>query len=83
MVDIISPTVAPADKPNPDTDAVVQFLKLFAPDGPWILAALKPAGGGPEVKTFGPDAEADARSWKDNATGSVMSLRVIGAGWST
>jgi hypothetical protein len=70
MADILSPTVVPADESNPDTDSAVQFLKQFAPDGPWILAAIKPeAGGGPQVKTFGPDTEAEARSWIEKHNG--------------
>ena len=64
------PAVAPAsDKPSPDTSSSIRFLKQFAPDGPWILAALKPGGGGPEVKTFKPDTESDALRWIEKHNG--------------
>ena len=65
MTEVLSPNATPV----PDTDAAIQFLKQFAPDGPWILAAMKPRGRGPEVKTFGPDTEAKARSWVEKHNG--------------
>jgi len=65
MTEVLSPNAAPV----PDTDAAIQFLKQFAPKGPWVLAAIRPEGGGPEVKTFGPDTEADARSWIEKHNG--------------
>jgi hypothetical protein len=31
---------AAADEPRPDTDAAVDFLRHFRPDGPWLLGSL-------------------------------------------
>ena len=71
MTEIASPDNpdVPVAAPEPDTDAALEFLQRFASDHPWVLAALKPEGGGPEVKTFEPKDEDEARRWINKHNG--------------
>ena len=55
--------------PTPNTDDAIKFLEMFAPTDHWVLAAIRPEGGGPEVKTFGVDTADDARAWIDSHNG--------------
>jgi hypothetical protein len=45
-----------------DTNAAINFLKSWLPEGPWLLSAKLPDGGF-TTKRFGPDTEAACRNW--------------------
>ena len=38
--------------PTPNTDAAVEFLSRWAPDGPWVLVAIEPDRKGIATRTF-------------------------------
>ncbi len=38
--------------PTPNTNAAIEFLKAFAPEGPWCLTAINPDRKGIETTTF-------------------------------
>ncbi len=46
-----------------DTDASVKFLQQFAPEGPWVLTAIKTDKKMLRGKTFNPGQEAALRKW--------------------
>ena len=48
---------------QPDTDASVDFLRLFAPEGPWALTAIVPDRGGIETLTFRPESVDAMKAW--------------------
>lgn len=53
-----------ASKPVPDTDASIDFLQKFRPQGPWPLVAIDPVKGRPLFgKTFKPDQIDEAKVW--------------------
>ncbi|HEV2546258.1 MAG TPA: phage/plasmid primase, P4 family [Stellaceae bacterium] len=51
-----------------DTAAAVDFLRRFAPDGPWTLTAIIP-NGYTETRTFALDAEKECAAWIDRHQG--------------
>lgn len=51
---------------RPNYDASIDFLRRFAPAGPWVLTAIQVDRKGIETRTFGPDDEAAARAWLED-----------------
>src|SRR5882672_3843517 len=47
----------------PDNEAVLSFLKMVYPDGPWLLSAIRPDRKSIDTKTFHPESEAELRAW--------------------
>ncbi len=47
----------------PRTDEAIDFLKKFRADGPWVLTAIKPAGGFTDTRTFYPKDEINLAAW--------------------
>ncbi len=47
----------------------VKFLRLMQPDGPWMLTAIKPDGGGIDTRTFTPGEVDKARQFIDGNDG--------------
>ena len=48
---------------EPDHQATVDFLYLWAPQGPWVLTAIHPDRKGTETATFRPKTEKKMRKW--------------------
>ena len=48
---------------EPDTGASVDFLRRFAPEGPWALTAIQPDRKAIETRTFRPETEDALRAW--------------------
>jgi len=48
---------------QPDPDASVDFLRQFAPEGPWALTAIVPDRRGIETRTFRPESEDAMKAW--------------------
>jgi hypothetical protein len=40
-----------------ETDKAIEFLRAWAPQGPWVLTAIKPDQGGTVTATFDPSCE--------------------------
>lgn len=58
--------------PQGNTDAAISFLRKIRGDGPWVLAAIDPAGGAPIVATFaGPGRIPAMRAWIDRFNGRL------------
>lgn len=49
---------------RPDTGAAIKFLKLYAPEGPWLLTKIVPDGR-IDTATFGPSSIEECRRWID------------------
>ncbi|RKZ20213.1 hypothetical protein DRQ50_00205 [bacterium] len=49
----------------------IEFLKLFHPEGYWVLTAIKVDRKGIETKTFTPKEEAAAKKWIDSRAGKA------------
>jgi len=60
----------PTEKPNPDTESAVQFLKQFAPNGTWVLNAIRPDRNGVTTDTFRPETEDQMRGWLKQYNGA-------------
>jgi len=54
---------------TPNNDAAIDFLRLYAPEGPWVLTAIDPGRKGIDTRTFRPSTEADCRSWLERHGG--------------
>ncbi len=52
-----------------DTSHALDFLKHWAPGGPWALTAIEPDTGKIETRTFQPDKEVQAATWLDRHQG--------------
>jgi hypothetical protein len=53
-----------------DSDQTIDFLKKWAPQGPWVLNAIDPdRKKGLVANTFGPDTEKEARAFVDHWNG--------------
>ena len=52
-----------------ETDKAIEFLRAWAPQGPWVLTAIKPDQGGTVTATFDPSCEDRARAWIDARNG--------------
>ena len=48
---------------SPRPDASIDFLKKWAPDGPWVLTAIKVDRKGIVTTTFRPGQEGELRAW--------------------
>ena len=48
---------------RPDPDASIEFLKRWAPDGPWVLVAILTSRKGITAQTFRPADEEALRAW--------------------
>lgn len=55
--------------PTPNTDAAIEFLQAFAPEGPWCLTAINPDRKGIKTKTFFPPEVDECRTWIDARNG--------------
>jgi hypothetical protein len=51
---------------RPNYQAAIEFLRLWAPDGPWILTAIQVDRKGIETKTFKPGDEAELLAWLED-----------------
>ncbi len=51
------------------TDAAVEFLHGWAPEGPWVLTAVRADRKGIETRTFRPEGEVYLRTWLDTHNG--------------
>ena len=51
------------EQPRPHPEATIDFLKKWAPDGPWVLTAIFAERKGTATATFRPDDEAELRAW--------------------
>lgn len=62
----------PVVDPTPNTDAALEFLRAFAPNGPWMLGAIDPENPA-DVKTavFSPEVGNAARKWLDERQGRL------------
>lgn len=54
---------------TPDTDASIDFLSHWTPDGPWVLTSIVPDSGRITTTTFLKDKIADMRAWIDERQG--------------
>lgn len=63
--------MADLEPPQPDSTAAIAFLRLFEPEGPWVLTAIAPDRGtaAPSTATFWPADEAALRRWLDQHNG--------------
>jgi hypothetical protein len=46
-----------------DNRTALRFLRLLAPNGPWLLTGIDPERKGIETRTFRPGSEADLEGW--------------------
>jgi hypothetical protein len=60
---------APQSALEPDTDGSIDFLKRWAPEGPWVLTAIPQEGGKPDVETFTPETVGAMRTWVEDRNG--------------
>ena len=51
------------EPPKADLEAAVEFLKRWAPAGPWVLTAIDVEGKGIETATFDPASETYCLGW--------------------
>lgn len=58
------------DKPAPDLDQTISFLRRWAPEGPWALSAIDPDTRKIETRTFYPETEDHCRQFLDKWVGS-------------
>jgi P4 family phage/plasmid primase-like protien len=49
----------------------ITFLQAFHEQGPWVLNAISPNGGGPTVATFGPATIGEAQKWIADRDGKL------------
>lgn len=56
-------------EPSPDNAAALDFLRLWAPVGPWVLTAIRPDRKSIDTQTFGPSTEAQLEDWLDQFNG--------------
>ena len=63
--------MADVEPPQPDSAAAVAFLRLFEPEGPWVLTAIAPdrRTAAPSTATFWPADEAALTRWLDQHNG--------------
>ena len=63
--------MADIELPQPDTAAAVAFLRLFEPEGPWVLTAIAPdrKAAAPATATFWPNDEAALARWLEQHNG--------------
>lgn len=63
----------PATNIQPRTDEAISFLRLFRPDGPWVLTAILPDTTNElkrtDTRTFRPKDESELRLWIDGYQG--------------
>jgi hypothetical protein len=57
------PASPPATSPAPAYDKSIEFLRQFAPEGPWVLTAISPDERGIATRTFRPADEQALRAW--------------------
>lgn len=55
---------------QPDTGAALEFLRLWAPDGPWVLTAITPDRKSIDTRTFRPSSEEECRAWISGFNGA-------------
>lgn len=55
--------------PQPDNAAALAFLRLWSPEGPWILTCISLDKKGIETRTFRPESEADLTAWLEQHNG--------------
>lgn len=48
---------------QPDTNAAIDFLRRWAPEGPWALTSIRPDRKAIDTRTFYPTDEDAARRW--------------------
>jgi hypothetical protein len=53
----------------PNNLAAVKFLERFAPDGGWVLTAIKLDRTGIDTATFGPSTKGDLKTWLEKHNG--------------
>ena len=58
-----TPEMASEKNCQPDTEAAIDFLRRFAPEGPWVLSAIITDRGGIETRTFRPESEDVIKAW--------------------
>jgi hypothetical protein len=56
--------------PQPDTEAAVEFLLAFEPEGPWVPTAIPPHRKGIQTRTFHPHSIPSLRDWLAARNGS-------------
>lgn len=55
---------------KPDNEAAINFLKRWAPEGPWALTAIRPDRKAIDTKTFYPALEQELRRWLEDYNGN-------------
>ena len=63
-----APGVLGLDQVKHDTQASIEFLLRWAPEGPWALTAIVPDGK-TETRSFSPDTLSEMRSWIESHQG--------------
>lgn len=56
--------------PTPDNQAALDFLRRWAPGGPWVLTAIRPDRKSVDTKTFSPANEGDLNGWLERYNGT-------------
>ncbi len=54
---------------RPDLEQTLEFLRCWAPDGPWALTAIEPDTRKIETRTFAPTADGKCRQWLEHWSG--------------
>lgn len=54
-----------------DTPAAIDFLRTFAPEGPWCLTAINPDKKGLETRTFRPGDTEECERWISERNGKL------------
>lgn len=49
--------------PAPDYEASLDFLRRWAPEGPWVLTSIEPDQKGIDTATFRPETEKEMKEW--------------------
>lgn len=55
---------------KPDNNAALEFLRLFEPEGPWILTAIRPDPKVIQTRTFWPGDDSALRGWLNDHNGT-------------
>jgi hypothetical protein len=55
--------------PKPDNAAAVSFLRRWAPQGPWVLTAIRPDRKSIDTQSFGPKTESQLTDWLEQFNG--------------
>lgn len=59
------------EEPTPDTGAAIEFLRRWAPDGPWALTSIRTDKKLIETRTFHPTDNLAMRKWLDDRNGKM------------